>query len=150
MAKAALLDRLEAGPAAVHRIRGELPAEQAAEEYERELPAAPFDLLLLGIGPDAHTASLYPGSPALAERDRRVVAAEARLEPFVERVTLTLPALANTRALVFLAAGADKADAVVRAFGGDPSATAPSSLVRSAHGRTIAILDRAAAARLDL
>ena len=82
--------------------------------------------------------------------DELAVATEAGLEPFVERVTLTIPALAAARTVAFLVSGAEKADAARRAFGEAPSPATPASLVRSAEGRTVAILDRAAAAELDL
>ncbi|HET7568081.1 MAG TPA: 6-phosphogluconolactonase [Gaiellaceae bacterium] len=149
MAKAALLDRLTAAPAAVHRMRGELGKEAGAAEYERELsPLAEFDLVLLGLGPDGHVASLYPGEPTLDETTHRAVGAEARLEPYVDRITLTLPLLRAAHEVLFLVAGEDKADAVARALGGEPSHATPGSLVRAEHGPTRAVLDRAAAAKL--
>jgi 6-phosphogluconolactonase len=148
LAKDALLDRLERAPAAVHRIRGEDAPEQAAAAYEDELRGITFDLILNGLGPDAHTASLFPNAPTLEARDRLVMAAEAGYEPFVERITMTIPALANCRAMVFMSTGEDKADAARRAFGDEPSPAAPSSLVRSALGETVAVLDLGAAAQL--
>jgi 6-phosphogluconolactonase len=147
MAKAALLDRLAVAPAAVHRIRGELGRDDGAADYERELGGlAHFDLLLLGLGPDGHVASLYPDQPTLDETVRNVVGAEARLQPFVDRITLTLPILDASRHVLFLVAGADKADAAHRAFAGEPSHSTPGSLVRGA--ATTALLDAAAAALL--
>lgn len=149
MAKAALLDRLAGAPAAVHRMRGELGKEAGAAEYERELsPLAEFDLVLLGLGPDGHVASLYPNEPTLDETTRRAVGAEARLDPYVDRITLTLPLLRAAREVLFLVAGEDKADAVARALGGEASHATPGSLVRAEHGPTRAVLDRAAAAKL--
>jgi 6-phosphogluconolactonase len=148
LAKEALLDRIEIAPAAVHRIRGEIDPEKAAREYEEAIGDTVFDLVLNGIGPDGHTASLFPNAPTLVERERLVVAAEPGLEPFVERVTLTIPALARCRALLFLATGEEKADAVRRAFAEPPSPATPASLVRSAEGPTIAVLDEPAATRL--
>ena len=112
------------------------------------LPRPRLGLVLLGVGEDGHTASLFPDAPALDVRDRLAVAAEAGLAPFVPRVTLTIPALSSARRVVFLAVGAAKAEAVLRAFGQPPSPTTPASLVRSAGGTTTAILDEAAAARL--
>jgi 6-phosphogluconolactonase len=147
MAKRALLDRLEVAPGAVHRIRGELGKERAATEYDLELDAARLDLLLLGVGPDGHVASLFPNAPTLRQR-KRVLPAEAGLEPLVDRVTLSLPTLRRATEILFLLAGAAKADAARRAFAEPPSAAAPASLVRSRKGRTTAILDRAAAAKL--
>ena len=152
IAKEALLDRLEGGRPVVHRIRGELGPDEGAASYERVLlegfaPSWPrLDLVLLGLGPDAHCASLFPHSPALLERERPVVGVEvAGLEPFVPRVTLTLPAINAARHVVFLVAGEDKAEAVARAFGGEPDPGAPASLVRPEDGRLTVLLDRGAA-----
>jgi 6-phosphogluconolactonase len=146
MAKAKLLDHIDAAPSAVHRIRGELGKDAAAQEYEAELGRTAFDLLLLGIGPDGHTASLFPNAPTLDERERRVVGAQASLEPFVDRVTLTLPAISDAETVLFLVTGESKADACRRAFAEAPSAATPSSLARGK--RTVAVLDRAAASLL--
>jgi 6-phosphogluconolactonase len=140
-----LLDRLERGPAVEHRIRGELAAEEAADAYEAELRGVGLDLALLGIGPDGHTASLFPNDPALEEHERKAVAVR---RPDVARVTLTLPVLSAAPLIVFLATGEDKADAVRRAFLDPPSPATPSSLVRAAEGVTYAFLDRAAAAEI--
>lgn len=148
MTKAALLDNVEREPK-VHRMRGELGSEQGAELYEQELGSLDrFDLVLLGMGPDGHIASLYPGQPTLDVVDRRVVGAAAHLEPYVDRITLTLPPLRSAREILFLVTGVDKADAARRAFAGEPSRETPASLVRAVHGRTTAVLDAAAAARL--
>jgi 6-phosphogluconolactonase len=145
MAREAFLDRIFQLPE-VHRILGELPAEEAAAAYDEEVRGGELGLVLLGIGPDGHTASLFPRAPSLDERERLVVAAEAGLEPFVSRVTVTLPAIAAAREAVFLVAGADKAEAVERAFARPPSPDTPSSLARGR--RTVAYLDQVAAARL--
>ena len=147
MAKRTLLDRLDLAPRGVHRIRGELGKEDAAADYERELGDTQLDLLLLGVGPDGHVASLFPNAPTLRRR-KRVLPAEAGLEPFVDRVTLSLPTLCSAGEIVFLLSGESKADAAARAFAADPSPDTPASLVRARAGRTIAILDRAAAAKL--
>jgi 6-phosphogluconolactonase len=144
-------------PRAWHRIRGELGPRDAADVLEQELrhtfgDAADmpvFDLILLGIGPDAHTASLFPNDDALAERKRWAVGVETPgMAPLVPRVTLTLPVLNAAREVVFLIAGADKADAVARAFGDAPGLDAPSSLVRPDPGTLTVLLDEPAAARL--
>ena len=149
MARRALLDRISTRPATVHRMRGELGREDGALDYEQELAAVQrFDLLLLGLGPDGHLASLYPEQPTLDVTDRRAIGAEAKLEPFVDRITLTLPVLRAAADVMFLVAGADKADAAQRAFAGEPSHATPGSLVRAHDGRTVAVLDAAAAAKL--
>jgi 6-phosphogluconolactonase len=149
MAREALLDRLADPLPAVHRMRGELGKEAGAAEYEAELGDRQLDLVLLGMGPDGHIASLFPGKAALDERDRRVVGADAGLEPWVDRITLTLPALRDAGEVLFLITGESKAEAVQRAFDGPPDPTTPASLVRSARGRTWAVLDAAAAALLS-
>jgi 6-phosphogluconolactonase len=153
MVEAALLHRLRRHSPVVRRIAGELGPDAGAEAYERtlretfgdDLPA--FDLLLLGLGPDAHCASLFPGDPALGETRRLAVGVdEPGLEPFVPRVTLTLPVLNAAREVVFLVRGADKAEAVARAFGGGPDRSAPASLVVPAG--TLTLLADAPAAEL--
>ena len=147
MAKHALLDHVATG--AVHRMRGELGREEGAAQYDEELGSRErFDLLLLGLGPDGHIASLFPMQPTLDVTDRRVIGAEAKHEPFVDRITLTLPLLRSARAVLFLVTGEDKADACRRAFGSEPSHATPGSLVRAIDGTTTAVLDAAAAALL--
>lgn len=140
-----LLARLDADPE-VHRVRGELGAEEAAALYDDELAGVALDLALNGIGPDGHTASLFPRAPGLRETERRAIAAEAQLEPFVPRVTLTPPVFAACRVLVYLVTGTAKADAVRRAFAEEPSPGTPASLVRGRE--TVVLLDRAAASAL--
>lgn len=149
MARRALLDRLEAQPAAVHRMQGELSRDEAVAEYKHELAGVEtFDLVLLGLGPDGHVASLFPNFPTLDVTSRDVLGSQAGHEPFVDRISLTLPRICNTNELLFLVAGEDKADAVARALAGPPSHATPGSLARSAEGTTRAVLDRAAASKL--
>jgi 6-phosphogluconolactonase len=147
LAKRTLLDRLERNPRAVHRIKGELGKERAATDYELELGDTVFDLELLGIGKDGHVASLFPNAPTL-QQGKRVLPAEPGLEPFVDRVTLSVPALNSAHEILFAVSGAEKAEAARRAFASKPSPDTPASLVRAHGGTTTAILDRAAAAKL--
>ena len=105
----------------VHRMPGEGGPHAGAEDYEREMRTAfgeqipRLDFLLLGLGPDAHVASLYPSADTLDERDRPAVGVEeAGWKPYVPRVSLTLPVLCGARRIVFLVAGEDKAEAVER------------------------------------
>jgi 6-phosphogluconolactonase len=148
MADRALLSSIEG--ATVHRMRGELGPEDGAAAYEHELgelgPGA-LDLILLGLGPDAHICSLFPGDDALGERERLVVGVETPgMAPLVARITLTLPSVNASRRIVFLVTGEDKADAVARVFSGRRDPAAPGSLVQG--DDVVALLDPAAAARL--
>jgi 6-phosphogluconolactonase len=155
MVKESMLDPLgPAGPGSVHRIKGELGPDEGADDYERELREAgppQFDLLLLGMGPDGHCASMFPDQGSLAERERLVVGvAKAGLEPFVPRVSLTLPALALARRVVFLITGSSKAQAAAAAFGENakPDPHFPSSLVPDWASEVTVLLDPPAAERL--
>jgi 6-phosphogluconolactonase len=143
LAKRTLLDRLDREPD-LHRIRGELQPADAAGGYEKALDGVELDFLLLGLGPDAHVASLFSGSPQLEERERLVTSGPAGLEPFVDRVTLTLPALLSAERIVFLVTGADKAEAVRRAFRDEISDDAPASLLRLGGAPIDVYLDAAA------
>jgi 6-phosphogluconolactonase len=147
LAKRTLLDRLEAQPE-VHRIRGELDPAEAAAEYEREIDGLEISLLLLGLGPDGHVASLFPGSPQLEERTRLVTSGPAGLEPFVDRITLTLPVLLSAPRTWFLVTGSAKADVVARAFRGPITPEVPASLLRDGDGEIFVFLDRDAAGAL--
>ena len=148
LAQRTLLDNLEAPPARLHRIRGEDEPAAAAAAYDRELRGVRLDLLLLGLGPDGHVASLFPHSPGLDEDDQLVIPTEPKLDPYVERVTLTPPALRAARWIVFLVTGAEKADAVADALAGPPDPAVPGSLIRADSGETLAIVDQDAARRL--
>jgi 6-phosphogluconolactonase len=126
--------------------------DESARRYESELqsfygagdlePARPlFDLVLMGVGPDGHTASLFPGYPALNETQRWVVGVpKAHVEPFVPRVTLTLPALASCREMLFELAGAEKR-AILARLSKDESL--PANRARSI-GETVLLVDQAA------
>ena len=108
-----------------------------------------LDLALMGLGPDGHTASLFPGKPAVTETQRFAVGVpEAGMAPWVPRVTLTLPLFNTAREVVFLVSGADKAAAVARAFGTPPDETLPAALVRPGAGKLLLVLDPPAAAEL--
>jgi 6-phosphogluconolactonase len=150
MARRTLLDHVLVPPAAVHRVRGEADSEEAAHEYDAALHGVRLRLNLLGIGPDGHTASLFPNAPGLHERTRLAIAAEPGLDPRVMRITMTPPMLANADIVLFLVTGEEKAEAAARAFAGPESTATPASMIRSEGGRTLAVLDRAAAALLDI
>jgi 6-phosphogluconolactonase len=145
MARRALLDHV---PARAYAMDGSACDADGYEQllHERFGDDPAFDLAIYGLGPDGHTASLFPNAPALDVTDRRAVTAEAGMEPFVARVTMTRPELAMARTMLYLVTGESKADAVQRAFSDPPSPATPASLVRGEH--TIALLDAAAAARL--
>jgi 6-phosphogluconolactonase len=148
LARRTLFDSLESQPGRVHRIRGEDDPDAAAAAYDQKLRGTKLDLLLLGLGPDGHVASLFPNSPGLTETERLAISAEPKLDPFVERVTLTPPALRGARRVVFLVAGEQKAEAVAAALAGPPDPAVPGSLIRAEKGETLAILDQKAALRL--
>ncbi len=157
-AREALLSRVPILPEHIHRIPAERPeAGQAAEEYARTLRAyfrladgqwPRFDLVLLGMGPDGHTASLFPGSPVLRERARLVCA------PWVERlcayrITLTPPVLNHAACVLFLVAGEDKADTLRAVLHGEfQPDRLPAQVVRPTHGELMWLVDQAAARRL--
>jgi 6-phosphogluconolactonase len=152
MAREALLDHVPIG--GVHRMRGELPPDEAAAAYEVELreffgaeKLPRFDLILLGIGGDGHTASLFPETPALEVHDRWVVANPVpKLD--TTRITLTVPVINAARSVVFLAAGEDKAEALKEILEGDADPREyPAKLVQPLGGPEW-MLDRAAAGSL--
>jgi 6-phosphogluconolactonase len=154
-AREALLARVPIPQANVHRIRTEARTPAAAAAlYEQELRSffAPsvgqfpkFDLVLLGLGADGHTASLFPGSEALRERTRLVVAPMVT-KLGVHRITLTLPVINNARAVMFLVSGGQKAETLARALeGGERGEKLPAQLVRPRDGTVLWLVDRAAA-----
>jgi 6-phosphogluconolactonase len=144
MASEALFSRVPFLPGHIHPMPADRPdRDAAAREYERLLPPR-LDVLLLGMGPDGHTASLFPGSAALAERGRRVVPVLSPVEP-ARRLTITPPVIAAAWHVAVVVAGAGKAAMVARALSAnaDP-AEVPAHLAAGAHW----FLDEAAAARL--
>jgi 6-phosphogluconolactonase len=153
MAERALLMQLSAGPQVV-RMEGELGPDAGAGGYEAEIRARMgtdprWNLLLLGMGPDGHVASLFPGKPEVEERRRLAVGVPlAGMEPQVPRITLTLPAINSARAAVLLITGEGKADTVARAFGPDPDRTLPATMVDLRYGTLTVLLDEAAASKL--
>ena len=156
MVREQLIDVLEpAGRPRFEEVAVELSLHQAAADYDGRLRSAlhngsGLDLAIMGIGPDAHTASLFPGKPAVEERRRWVVEVrEPGMVPWVPRVTMTLPVFDSAHQVVFLVAGADKAAAVARAFGDPPDPTAPSGMIHPREGRLLVLADPPAAAELD-
>ena len=158
MTKAALLDQVPELPAAnVHRMEGELDPEEGASRYESEIRNAfrlegaetpTFDLILLGLGPDGHTASLFPHTAGLDEMARIVIANHVPQKD-AWRLTLTWPVIVQGRTVAFLIEGAEKAGMVRTVFTGayDPE-TYPAQLIRPASGKLTLLLDRAAASAL--
>jgi 6-phosphogluconolactonase len=124
MAKEALFDPLKLQGGSVRRMAGELAPDAAAADYDAEIRAVfadrqpAFDLTLLGMGAEGHTASLFPGSPALEETGRTVLHVTAPTDP-PDRLTMTPVALAASRQILFLVTGDEKAQALARVFGGD-------------------------------
>jgi 6-phosphogluconolactonase len=157
MARETLLEPLGINEAQIHRMRGELPPQAAALLCEQEMRSLfgtaegefpTFDLILLGMGPDGHTASLFPGTSALRETQRLVVANDVP-QLNTTRITMTAPLINAARAVYFLVAGADKADALAEVLEGMPSVeTYPSQLIAPSHGELRWLVDRAAAAKL--
>ncbi len=151
MARDALLARVPLPPENVHRIRGEDHPEASARAYEEELraffgPAPRFDLVLLGMGADGHTASLFPGTPVLEEATH-LVAATLAPAPGGRRITLTLRALEGAARVIFLIAGAAKAPALARVLsGGSGPEALPAARVRPLEGTVLWLVDRDAAA----
>ena len=145
MAMEVLLTHVAIPEARVHRIEGERrDLDAAAADYGRALPAA-LDVLVLGMGSDGHTASLFPGSPAVLERRRRVMLVESPKPPR-QRITITPPVIAAARQVVVLVTGRDKAPAVARALDGD--APSPSEVPAVLARDGVWFLDPLAAAQL--
>jgi 6-phosphogluconolactonase len=158
MTREALLDKVPLSDKQIFRVRGELDPEEAAAKYEfeirqsfrlegAELPC--FDLVLLGMGPDGHTASLFPHTQGLHEIMRVAIANHVPQQKDSWRITLTWPVIDRARDVFFLIEGADKVAALKQVFCGpyDPE-TYPSQLIRPASHRLTLLLDSAAAAAL--
>lgn len=156
MARSAFLDHIPGSGTTMHPIpTSTADHHQAARQYEQELrrfygrdhldPARPlFDIVLMGLGPDGHTASLFPGDSALEENERWAVGVDkAGLPPFVPRITMTFPVLASTRHMVFLISGEDKRDVAARVLAGEdlPAARAQTRT----KGSVTWLIDQAAA-----
>lgn len=157
LADESLLSKVPIPPEQIHRMRGEdSDPERAALDYSQELARVfslkpgehpRLDLVLLGLGADGHTASLFPGSPALNENRRLAVATYA--EPIkAYRLTLTLPVLNAAAQVIFLVSGVEKAEVLRAVLQDRPAPSRPASLVRPERG-TLWFVDRAAASRLD-
>ncbi len=150
-AREAMLDRLGVPDEHVHAMPAHGCSDSMAEEADRygaALPAEGFDLVLLGLGPDGHIASLFPGFAQVGETQRRCVEVFGSPKPPPERISLTLPALNDTRETWFIVSGEGKADAVARTFA--PEGSVEETPARGAHGReaTRWLLDAAAGAKL--
>jgi 6-phosphogluconolactonase len=151
LAEGTLISQVPIPPENVHRMRGELEPGAAAQAYDRELqeffcgPRPRFDLVLLGLGEDGHTASLFPDSPILAEVEHLVAPAVALYQDRpAQRMTLTLPAINTARQVLFLVSGSAKAQ-IVQAVLEDPTGQLPAQCIRPTAGRLIWLLDAAAA-----
>jgi 6-phosphogluconolactonase len=158
--RAALLDAVPLDPSRVHAMPGaDGPngddVDAAAASYAEALaraasngePTPIFDVVLLGVGPDAHVASLFPGAPALQETERTAIAVRNSPKPPPTRITLTMPVLSRAQDVWFLVAGADKADAAALALSGAGEFDAPAAGPRG-RSATLWLLDQAAAAKL--
>ncbi|SEH00619.1 6-phosphogluconolactonase [Nonomuraea solani] len=158
-AREALLDHVDVDPERVHVMLGPdsgLTAEESAEAYATDLrkasrpedhgPVPNFDVMLLGMGPDAHVASLFPGMPALYDT-RPVVAVHGAPKPPPTRISLTLPAIQSSREVWVVAAGEEKSGAVRLALSDSGPVQVPSAGARG-RGRTLFLLDRTAAGKI--
>jgi 6-phosphogluconolactonase len=158
MANEAMLSKVPVPAENIHRIRAENPdAGKVAEDYEQELreffrieteqlPA--FDCVFLGMGPDGHTASLFPGTEALHERKRLVVS--NWVDKFLSyRITMTVPVLNNADTVIFLVNGKEKAEPLRVVLEGQKQTDRfPSQLIEPTHGKLLWLVDRAAARQL--
>lgn len=153
MAYDSMLSQVPVARRNIFRLKGEIEPQKAAAEYEATIKSVPgerpiFDLVLLGLGADGHTASLFPGSPVLQETSDLV--AVVRVEKLtLSRLTLTLPAFNSyAKDIIFLVAGKGKAEAVQRIFG-DEKPPLPAQMIKPDKGKVTYFLDEEAASLLD-
>jgi 6-phosphogluconolactonase len=157
MASEAMLAKAPVESKQVHRIKGEIDATKAAAEYERDLHVSfhldagqlpRFDLVLLGMGPEGHTASLFPGTKALKEA-RRLVVSNWVAKLYTDRITLTPPVLNNAVRVVFMVHGAEKAPALKAVLEGpyEPEQL-PAQIIRPKQGKVVWLVDPTAASML--
>ncbi len=164
MAAESLLNHIPIPTVNIHRIRAELSPRRAAADYQRTLsehfklvpdengrPVPRFDLALLGLGTDGHTASIFPGSKAATEERVWVISVphEQPPEPLVPRVTITLPVIQAAHQVLFLVTGGAKADRLAQVLAPTEAKPLPAQLVQPVDGNLIWMIDRAAAAQLD-
>ena len=164
MAVETLLDHIPIPASHIHRIRGELPPQQAAADYQQQMaeqfgvapdetgqPLPRFDLILLGLGPDGHTASLFPNSQALEENSRWVtwLPHDQGPEPLVPRVTLTMPVIQAARQVIFIVSGEEKASRLAEVMSPSKGKPLPAQLARPTDGNLLWMVDRAAASGLE-
>lgn len=144
-----LASRIPLDPAKVHPMPasdGSADLAQAALEYASELGETVFDICLLGVGPDGHVASLFPGHPSFEKQTGRVIGVEDSPKPPPERITLTMPVITASDEVWLIVSGAEKADAVARALDGDESL--PATMAKGAE-RTVWCIDEEAASALS-
>ncbi|KAL4219031.1 hypothetical protein ACF0H5_021614 [Mactra antiquata] len=140
----------------IYPIKPELPVEECAKDYASKMLKCfdiksgfpRFDVLILGMGPDGHTCSLFPGHPLLEESSKVIAAITDSPKPPPSRVTMTLPVVNNCRNAVFASCGASKAEMVQRVLEGNESPPLPAAMVRPTDGSLHWFLDKAAAANL--
>lgn len=157
MVKEALIDKVAIPDENVHRMRGELDPAEAATAYEAEIAEffgdgdTWFDMTLLGMGEDGHTASIFPGTEAVHETEKMVIAHHVEAKGNLWRLTLSFPALLKSENIMFLVSGAGKADPLNEVINGiDAPDTYPSQVIaRSNHEHVIWLVDEAAAAKLS-
>uniref|UniRef100_A0A0B7B4I1 6-phosphogluconolactonase n=1 Tax=Arion vulgaris TaxID=1028688 RepID=A0A0B7B4I1_9EUPU len=154
--KTNLLSKVPLSSDHIFPLNPELSVDQAAEDYKKKLHTVftdgglpRFDVLVLGMGPDGHTCSLFPGHPLLQETDRIVAPISDSPKPPPQRVTLTFPVINNAECAVFASCGAAKADIVQQVLEDTSGVPLPAARVRPTNGEVIWILDQGAAAKLD-